>query len=88
MRRKSCACSCSNDNRNFYKVQAFLNRYLGVLLNERDFPENDERCGKFQTVKALCNGLNMSHVSAAQFIYQELHQPHHRLFQQHLQRLC
>ena len=48
--------------------------YIGFLRNEYDFPKDHPRAAQFQSLRSLCEGLHMDHLSAAQHIYQEMHQ--------------
>ena len=48
--------------------------YLGVLKHEYELPEHFQCAARFEEIRSLCDGLNMDALSAARFIYQQLHQ--------------
>lgn len=49
--------------------------YLTILSGAVSFPQNDPRAAQFETLRSICEGLNMDPLSTAQYIYQQTHQP-------------
>lgn len=49
--------------------------YIGVLNNRYPLPKAFPSAARFKELRSLCDGLNMDALSAAQYIYREIHSP-------------
>ncbi len=59
----------------FSKIHDSPLGYLMILSNTCSFQNDDPRAAQFELLRAICDGLNMDPLSAAQYIYQAFHVP-------------